>query len=301
MRSQLRLLLALIVAAPVLGQAGSAWANAVATAGYGSGGLGTGVVVSGSESGGTYQLTSAGPPDPGYYGATVISDTYGGASWMGEGQTTAQQAGCAGGLGTAQSGAGAPVGSVLYVLVNSQGDPMGTAAVACTPGPGGTGVIAPPPPPPPSGSQVWAAASNWEPLVSAGIEANPDTQGLTGLSSWFWLSNPTTALPPLTAAVNGYAVTASASISSYTWTFGDGNSASAYSPGSASDPAATYTYETKGGYTVSVIAHYVGSYTITGFGLAPQTFPLDIDVTMGTLSYGVQEIRSVLIYPGSAQ
>ncbi|MHB1444720.1 MAG: PKD domain-containing protein [Acidimicrobiales bacterium] len=135
--------------------------------------------------------------------------------------------------------------------------------------------------------------------MSSDIEVNPQTLGLTGLASWFWLSNPTTSLPPLTVSIAGYSVIASAAIASYTWTFGDGDSATAYGPGSQAEPAASYTYQQKGAYQVSVIAHYVGSYTFAGNGLTPQTAPLNVDVTMGTLTYGVQEARSVLVDPGS--
>ena len=277
-------------------------AEAGGTATISGGGLGTSVYTFG----GGPTNGDPGPTGPvdtasygsGYGGTTIVTDSYGGATWMGTGQSTVGQA-CATGQGATQPTATAPLGSVVYVLVNSQGIPVGNTTVACTAGPGGAAAVPPPPPPPPTGQQVWGAASSWEPLVASGIGTNPSTEGLSGLSSWFWLTNPTTVLPGITATVGGYTVTASASISSYTWTFGDGDSATAYSPGSPSAPAATYTYQAKGRYPVSVVAHYVGSYTFTGFGLAPQTVPLAVDVTMGSLSYGVQEVRSVLVYPGS--
>jgi hypothetical protein len=146
---------------------------------------------------------------------------------------------------------------------------------------------------------VWQSATGWEPLVSSAIQVNPDSKGLTGLTSWFWLSNETTTLPPLTLTVAGYTITAMASIQSYTWLFGTGDQAPAYSPGSSAHPAAIYNYQSVGAYRVTVIAHYVGSYTISGHGLASQTVPLQVDVTMGTLSYPVQEARSVLVPSGS--
>ena len=276
-------------------------ASGQGTATISGAGLGTSVQTFGGGPG-SVDPGPTGPVDTASYGSgeggVVVTDSYGGATWMGTGQSTVGQA-CATGQGATQPTATAPLGSVVYVLVNSQGIPVGNTTVSCTAGPGGAGAVPPPPPPPPTAQQVWGAASSWEPLVASGIGTNPSTEGLTGLSSWFWLTNPTTVLPGITATVGGYTVTASASISSYTWTFGDGDSATAFSPGSASAPAATYTYQAKGRYPVSVVAHYVGSYTFTGFGLAPQTVPLAVDVTMGTLSYGVQEVRSVLIYPGS--
>jgi len=264
--------------------------------GFTNGGLGVGVTAGGAptESALPVQTESS---DSGYGGATVLSDSFGGAVWLGTGSDYGTQV-CGPTGGAASPSSLAPLGSTVYVAVSSQGIPIGSIVVACTPGL--DGAVAPaPPPPPPSASQVWGASGAWEPLVSSNIEVNPQTLGLTGLASWFWLSNPTTSLPPLTVSVAGYSVTASATIASYTWTFGDGDTAPAYAPGSPSAPAAIYTYQQKGSYQVSVIAHYVGSYTFSGNGLAPQTAALNIDVTMGSLDYGVQEARSVLVDPGS--
>ena len=237
-------------------------------------------------------------PVTGYGGAEIYASPVDGAVWQGVGTSTAAQAGCGSAGGFVQATNVAPNGTAEYVLIGADGNPIATEAVTCAPGPGG-GATAAPPPPPPTGSEVWQTATRWEPLVSSNIEVNPQTLGLTGLASWFWLSNPTTSLPPLTVSVAGYSVTASATIASYTWTFGDGDTAPAYAPGSPSAPAAIYTYQQKGSYQVSVIAHYVGSYTFSGNGLAPQTAALNIDVTMGSLDYGVQEARSVLVDPGS--
>ena len=241
---------------------------------------------------------AAGPANPvvGYGGAEVYTSPIDGAVWQGVGTSSAAQAGCGAAGGTVQAASSAPAGTAQYVLVGWNGDPIATEAITCAPGPGGGAALSPPPPPP-TGSQVWQSASGWEPLVLSGIEVDPGGLGLTGLSSWFWLSNPTTRLPTLVVSIRGYSVTASAAITSYTWIFGDGDSATSYSPGSESQPAASYTYQTKGLYQVSVIAHYVGSYTFAGHGLTPKTAPLNVDVTMGTMSYGVQEARSVLTPP----
>jgi len=282
----------------------SAWGVGEETSTYGPTGFGSTVQVWGARNGTQSPIreTEEKSQSPGYEGATVVSDTYGGvAVWVGAGVGPGQQVGCSSGQGVIQAPSATPNGSVLYVLVNQQGIPIGSDTVACTPGPGGA-AVAPPPPPPPTGAQVWSAeAQSWQNLVSSGINANPGTLGLTGLSSWFWLTNATTTLVAAPATVDGYTVTASASIVSYTWTFGDGYSATAYGPGTASSPAATHTYGTKGGYTITVVAHYVGTFTFSGFGIRPRTEPFAIDVTMGTLSYGVQEIRSVLVSPGAQQ
>jgi len=275
---------------------GRAQGLADASGGLSAAGLGVGVATGAPTSASDpVQTESSGS---GYGGATVLSDSFGGAVWLGLGSAYGTQV-CGPTGGAAVPTSSAPLGSTVYVVISSAGIPIGSTVLACSPGPGGA-VAPPPPPPPPSADQVWAAATGWEPLVSSGIEVNPQTLGLTGLASWFWLSNPTTSLPPLTVSIAGYSVTASASIASYTWTFGDGDSATAYGPGSSSAPAAVYTYQQKGSYQVSVIAHYVGSYTFVGNGLSPQTVPLNVDVTMGTLTYGVQEARSVLVDPGGS-
>jgi len=276
-----------------------AYAEAVGSGSFEGGGISATVYSSGASAGVT--TAGAGPSVPvgGYGGAEVYTSPVDGAVWQGMGTSTAAQAGCGSAGGTVQAAGMAPPGTAQYVLIGSDGNPIATEAVTCRPAPGG-GSVATPPPPPPTGSQVWQTATGWEPLVSSGIEVNPQTLGLTGLASWFWLSNPTTSLPPLTVSIAGYSVTASATIASYTWTFGDGDSATAYGPGSSPAPAAVYTYQQKGSYQVSVIAHYVGSYTFAGNGLTPQTVPLNVDVTMGTLTYGVQEARSVLVDPGGS-
>lgn len=256
------------------------------------------------------QATVAGPgpeatvavapvPAVGYDGAQVDASPIDGSVWQGVGASAASQVGCGSQGGSVGSPGSNSSGAAQYVLVSPDGAVLGTVAVTCAPGPSGSS-NAQPPPPPPSATQVWQSATGWEPLVNSAIQVNPNSAGLTGLASWFWLSNDTTALPPLTLTVAGYTITASASIQSYTWLFGTGDQAPAYSPGSSTHPAATYTYQAVGGYAVTVIAHYVGSYTISGHGVAAQTVPLRVDVTMGSLSYPVQEARSVLVPPGGS-
>lgn len=183
-----------------------------------------------------------------------------------------------------------------YVELGPNGETLGVVDIDCTAASGGAAAQAAPPPPP-TQQEVLQTDTSWEPLESSGIQVNPGTLGLTGLACWFWLANGQTALPTISAAVGGYSVSASMSISSYTWVFGDGDTATAYAPGNESDPAVTYTYQSKGLYTVSVIAHYVGSYTYVNAAGVAVTEPLAVDVTMGTLSYGVQEARSVLVDP----
>ena len=242
-------------------------------------------------------VAMASVPGAGYAGAVVDQSPIDGAVWQGVGTSAASQVGCGAPGGAVRSAAGS-VGTAQYVLVGPDGAVLGSVAVACATGPGGTS--APQLPPlPPTANQVWQSAVAWEPLVTSRIEVNPESTGLTGLSSWFWLSNSTTILPPLSLTVGGYSITASASIRSYTWLFGDGDQSPAYSPGSASEPASTDLYQTVGIYQVLVIAHYVGSYTISGNGMTAQTAPLQVSVTMGSLSYAVQEARSVLVQSGA--
>lgn len=242
-------------------------------------------------------VATGGLPGAGNTEAVVDQSPIDGAVWQGVGASAASQVGCGPQGGAVRSGNGEPQ-MAQYVLVAPDGAVIGTVAVACAPGPGGTSVPQLPPLPP-TANQVWQSAVAWEPLVTSRIEVNPGSTGLTGLSSWFWLSNSTTVLPPLSLTVGGYSLTASASIQSYTWLFGDGDQSPAYSPGSASDPAATDLYQTAGTYQVLVIAHYVGNYTISGNGMTAQTAPLQVSVTMGSLSYAVQEARSVLVPSGA--
>jgi hypothetical protein len=266
---------------------------------YGASGFGATVQVSGSDTGpsagGGFALSSA--PD-GYAGATVLSDTFGSeAVWLAAGSTPGSQVGCSGGQGVLASASSAPVGSTLYVLVNQQGVPIGTDTVSCAPGPVGRGVQ--PPPPPPTGRQVWAAeASTWQQLIHGGIEANPGGVGLTGLASWFWLTNGAARLTAPPISIDGYTVTASVSATSYSWTFGDGAVQSSAGVGSAAEPAVAHTYQTLGNYSVTCEAHYVGTFTFAGFGIAPQTQPFAIDAAEANLTYPVQEVRGVVLAPG---
>ena len=62
--------------------------------------------------------------------------------------------------------------------------------------------------------------------------------------------------------------------------------------GSESDPAVTYTYETKGGYTVEMTVTYDGGFTVAGpYGVTMNASIGAITVT-GSRAYDVIEVRS---------
>lgn len=149
-----------------------------------------------------------------------------------------------------------------------------------------------PTPDPPSPAEIWDSV----PVPDPSVSVNPAGEGVTGLETWLWLDGTTDLeVGPLT--LDGWSVTATATVERIVWDTGDGNSVSSTRPGSEADPAATYTYETKSGaepYTLSVTTHWHGTATITGFGTT-LTQDLGSVTTSGSRPYDVDEVRSVLV------
>ena len=85
-------------------------------------------------------------------------------------------------------------------------------------------------------------------LNPGAIETSPETAGLTGAASWFWLS-PAPQTATLLVSVGGEEVTVSA-VPQIEWEFGDGTDISAgpgvpYSSGPIPADAVTHVYETR--------------------------------------------------------
>ncbi|MCZ7530128.1 MAG: hypothetical protein M5U31_07145 [Acidimicrobiia bacterium] len=149
-----------------------------------------------------------------------------------------------------------------------------------------------PTPDPPSPASIWDAV----PVPTPSVSVNPAGEGVTGLETWLWLEG-TTSLDVGPLSLDGWSVTATATVERIVWDMGDGGSTSAARAGGPFDPAASYTYETKSGaapYTLSVTTRWRGSATISGFGVT-LTEDLGTVTTTGSRAYDVDEIRSVLI------
>jgi hypothetical protein len=143
------------------------------------------------------------------------------------------------------------------------------------------------PPPPPGPQQVWKEV----PLPQPAFSINP-TQGLTGLATWLWTTDPGPvglSLPP----INGYALSANAHPVAYRWVMGDGTTEVGTSAGSEASPSATHVYQTKGDYSIVLQVVWAGTATATLPGGAPQTIDLGTTTRQGQQPYHVIEVRSV--------
>lgn len=168
--------------------------------------------------------------------------------------------------------------------------------------PAGTPPGPPPPPPPPSGAEVFDRI----PIPTPAWGLSPRGDGLTGLATWLWDSNGD-APRSVAATIRGWTATGTASPSRWEWTMsapGQPGPASrsnppatvtASQPGSEASPAATYRYETPGGYTLTLRVSWTGSYTYTRPGFAPVTAPLGTSTRTATRDYTVAAISPVLV------
>jgi len=206
---------------------------------------------------------------------------------------------------------------VSYVdkLTNTQtGEVVGTrsgCATSATPAPNAAGngaTTAPQPPPTPA--EIWART----PIATPTFGVNPD-QGLTGLPTWLWDPNGGAAVNA-TVQLRGYTAQATATPVRWEWTMGGqpGDTASTQNPpyrvvstqpgrawapgGRGGPPAATYTYETRGDYTLTATVTWTGSYTYTDPAGAVQNVDLGTTTRTATRSYHVSELRPVLTATG---
>lgn len=157
-----------------------------------------------------------------------------------------------------------------------------------TPEPGP--VVVPPP------QEIWDRVPL--PVPSWGI--SPAINGMTGLPTWLWDANggePVTA----SVALGGFTATTTAKPVRYEWRMWDGADAANRNPGQAvvsavpgseSKPAGSYTYETKGDFTVTQTITWTGTSTFTGPGV-DQVVDLGTTTTSATRIYHVIEVRGV--------
>jgi hypothetical protein len=161
-------------------------------------------------------------------------------------------------------------------------------------GPAGTPA---PPPTPPSAAEVWRRV----PLPTPVLGINPDGKGLTGLKTWLWSTNP----GPVTAqtSIRGYTTTATATPVRWVWNMWKAGETpnlnpnprvESANPGSETSPAATYVYETKGDYTITLTVWWSGEFSFTGFGVS-QRESLGDTSREASRPYHVIEVVSVLV------
>ncbi len=262
------------------------WNNSTPT------GIGTGV----SAPGGTATPVSSGAPSSGNAGgATPCQWTFVGSQSGGNGIDPQGNVlpGAAGG----QSGTnGTPVANAAtgsWYLETCPG--QAPVSIFIPTGTGGP-PAAPPPPPAP------AEAAQLAPFPAESIRHDPCYLGLTGLTSWLWATVNGGPVPAVSAAatIRGYAVTVTAHPVAYHWGFGNGGTATSYQSGTQANPSVSYMYDTSGTYDLTLIVTWAGTYTFTGHGIA-QTQPVGpVQQTTQHYTWPVQQIRSVLIAPGSA-
>jgi len=128
-----------------------------------------------------------------------------------------------------------------------------------------------PPPANATAAQLAEMASQHQPWPNLAMGVNPG-QGLTGLSSWFWLGGGSPSMPDATASASGMTVTVRATLVDVLWDFGDG---SGYDSGSdigqaypaSSDVQHVYQTDTFGrpaGYLISALLRFKVTYSVNG-------------------------------------
>lgn len=159
--------------------------------------------------------------------------------------------------------------------------------------------------PPPRAVDVRDAVSRR--LPTPVLAANPYPEGLTGLETYLWYADDgASQLEPVdtgdgttrpglrvTATAGPYEITATAWITQFRWSTGDGATYTSTHAGSEDDPAASHMYETKGDYTVVTETVWVGRYT-WNVGVASGSGDLGSVTRRSSHHYPVVEARSAL-------
>lgn len=153
--------------------------------------------------------------------------------------------------------AACPPGQTGYYVYDSSGQPLGTVCVPTATA--GT----------PNELALAEAASSRQPWPSLVVGVNP-SKGLTGLSSWFWLTPPNASMPPASATAGPLTVTVRASLIDVLWNFGDGtemdsglNLGGAYPQQSGIEHTyQTDTYQQPAGYEVGATLRYSVWYSV---------------------------------------
>jgi PKD domain len=189
-----------------------------------------------------------------------------------------------------------------YQLYDPNLNPVGAPQLVC-PAVGSNGQTTAPPAPPPL-PPAPAEVADFTPFPPETIRTSPCGGGVTGLATWFWATVGTGPVPPIsaTSSIRGYAVLVTAHPVAYVWNMGDGDvvDGTIAGTGTAQGASATYTYQTKGAYTVSLEVRWSGTYTFSGNGVPPETQALnEVAQAPRTMTFPVEEIRSVLVSPDS--
>jgi hypothetical protein len=133
------------------------------------------------------------------------------------------------------------------------------------------------------------------PYPQATVGAVPAARGLTGLTSWFWVSGYTGAPIVDTVTQFGMQVDVEATIGAVSWDFGDGTTADGLGLGSAppASPTVSHTYEVRARptFTVRSLIQLAVRWRVNG-GVWQ---PLNPVVRTATLLYPVVESRAVLV------
>jgi hypothetical protein len=173
--------------------------------------------------------------------------------------------------------------------------------------------------PPVNPAVLAASVADRVSLVPGRIQASPKTEGLTGATSWFWLS-PTPSSRSVSVSLAGESVTVTAAPRSVHWDFGDGRGLTggpgvAYRPGGTPRGVVEHIYQTRclpgdqgrdpyvlascgpDGYTVAAAVEWAISYTATGPVTAGGVLPSRSTTT--STAYPVSEARAFLTSGGS--
>jgi hypothetical protein len=167
---------------------------------------------------------------------------------------------------------------------------------------------------------IAASAADRLPLLPGRIRMSPQTAGLTGARSWFWL-DPAPRVEELTVTLAGQTVTVTAEPSVIEWRFGDGAELTGgpglpYRAGPPPEGAIVHVYETRclpgdrgrnpyvlascgeAGYRLEAVVVWRISYVATGAINASGTLPTRTTATGAP--YPVTESRGFLV-PGASR
>jgi hypothetical protein len=182
-----------------------------------------------------------------------------------------------------------PIGGWVHRLV---GYARGSGAVVseeivCVPrDPAAT--VAPSPPAAPGAptiEEIWRAVA----LPAPQVATDPATRGITGLETRLWIDTAPTAT--VSATLDGYTITGTATIVVYRVDPGDAPPVTAAHPGTPDTPALRHTYETKGTYTLTATTTWRAEATMTGPGIdVPQPVDLGVASLTTTRTYRVNEV-----------
>ena len=151
-----------------------------------------------------------------------------------------------------------------------------------------------PPPPPPSLAELVnanAQALTLEPALSPARSIG----GLTGLASWLWCNDPGPVGTGVT--LRGWTASGAVQLVQLGWEVdgSHGVAETSTSCGSQETPSVTWTPQTKGNYSVLLIAVWAGSWDLSWNGIPMGTFPLGpISLTAPAQPYPVDEYRGEL-------